>query len=139
MLAGIEEKREETFRIMNLLMEMGLKRENILLEFPTVGFHLFIFFKNPVSASDVKRLMMKVLEKLHLTRIPFYPRKIEESPYGDRVQLPLRVNRNTSRRSNFIRDLKTFDPEHYGADPDFSVLEEVEPIDGAWLKQYLHD
>jgi hypothetical protein len=120
-------------------MEMGLKRENMLLEFPTVGFHLFIFFKDPVPAADVKRLMMRVLEKLQLTHMPFYPRKIEEGPHGDRVQLPLRINRNTSKRSNFIRDLRAFDPEHYETDPDFSVLEEVEPIDGAWLKQYVHE
>ena len=116
-------------------MDIGLKRKNILQEFPTVCLHVLLCFKDPVPAAGVKRLMKAVLGKLHLTQMPFYPKKIEESPYGDQVQLPLRVNRNTSKRSNFIRDLKTFDPEHYEADPDFSVLEEVEPIDGAWLKQ----
>ena len=72
MLVGIEKKREETFRIMNLLMEMGLKRENILLEFPTVGFHLLIFFKDPAPAKDVKHLMKTVLEKLQLAQMPSY-------------------------------------------------------------------
>jgi hypothetical protein len=139
MRLGIEKKREETFRIMSLLMGMGLKRENILLEFPTVGFHLLIFFKDPAPARDVKYLMRTVLEKLQLSEMPFYPKKTEESPYGDRVQLPLRVNRNTSMRSNFIRDLKTFAPEHYEADPDFSVLEEVEPIDTAWLNRWVRE
>jgi len=139
MRLGIEKKREETFRIMNLLMEMGLKRENILLEFPTVGFHLLIFFKDSAPANDVKYLMRMVLEKLQLSEMPFYPRKTEEVPFGDRIQLPLRINRNTSRRSNFIRDLKGFDPEHYETDPDFSVLEEVEPIDIAWLYRWVHE
>jgi hypothetical protein len=138
MRLGIEKKREETFRIMNFLMGMGLKRENILLEFPTVGFHLLIFFKDPAPANDVKYLMRMVLEKLQLSEMPFYPRKTEEAPFGDRVQLPLRVNRNTSRRSKFIRDLKVFDPEHYETDPDFSVLEEVELIDVGWLNQWIH-
>jgi hypothetical protein len=139
MRLGIEKKREETFRIMNLLVGMGLKRENILLEFPTVGFHLLIFFKDPAPAKDLKYLMKTVLEKLQLTEMPFYPRKTEEVSYGDRVQLPLRVNRNTSRRSNFIRDLEAFDPDHYETDPDFSVLEEVEPIDTAWLYRWVRE
>jgi hypothetical protein len=139
MVVGIEKKREETFRIMNLLMEMGLKRENILLEFPTVGFHVLVFFKDPAPAKDVKYLMKTVLEKLELTQMPFYPKKTEEGPYGDRIQLPLRVNRNTSKRSVFIRELKTFDPERYEAEPDFSVLEEVELIDGAWLYRWVRE
>ena len=139
LLVGIEKKKEETLRIMNLLMEMGLKRENILLEFPTVGYHLLIFFKDPVPAKDVKTLMKTVLEKLQLTEMPFYPKKTEKGPYGDRVQLPLRVNRNTSRRSVFVRDLKTFDPERYEAEPDFSVLEEVEPVDVAWLNRWVRE
>jgi hypothetical protein len=71
--------------------------------------------------------------------MPFYPRNTEEGLYGDRIQLPLRVNRNTSRRSNFIRDLEAFDPEHYETDPDFSVLEEVEPIDTAWLYRWVRE
>lgn len=139
LLSGIEEKRKETLQIMRTLMEMGLKRQHILLEFPTVGFHLLIFFKNPVEAKQVKLLMGKVLMRTHLTHIPFYPKEIVESLWGDRIQLPLRINRNTSKRSNFIRDLQTFDPDHYDLNPDFSVLEEVEPIPDEWIDQWSRD
>jgi len=62
-------------------------------------------------------LMKKVLKRSNLTPIPFYPKEIIESPWGDRIQLPLRINRNTSKRSNFIRDLETFDPERYDPNP----------------------
>jgi hypothetical protein len=136
-LSGIEAKREETLRIMKTLLDMGLKRDNLLLEFPTVGFHILIFFKDPVAAKNVKHVMQKVLEKSGLTHIPFYPRKIEDRPYGDRVQLPLRINRNTSRRSNFIRDLEGFDPESYSDNPNFSVLEEIDPIDAEWVNHWV--
>ena len=136
LLLGIEEKRKETLQLMKTLMEMGLKRQHILLEFPTVGFHILIFFRNPVEAKQVKMLMEKVLKRSNLTHIPFYPKKIAESPWGDRIQLPLRINRNTSRRSNFIRDLETFDPEHYDPNPDFSVLEEVESVPDEWIDQW---
>ena len=136
LLSGIEEKRKETLQIMKTLMQMGLRRQHILLEFPTVGFHLLIFFKNPVEAKQVKMLMGNVLKGSHLTHIPFYPKKIVQSPWGDRIQLPLRINRNTARRSVFVRDLETFDPEHYDPNPDFSVLEEVESIPNEWIDQW---
>lgn len=139
LLSGIEEKRKETLQIMKTLMEMGLKRQQILLEFPTVGFHLLIFFKNPVEAKRVTVLMEKILKRSHLTHIPFYPKDIAESPWGDRVQLPLRINRNTSKRSNFIRDLETFDPEHYDPNPDFSVLEEVGSVPAEWMERWFRD
>lgn len=139
LLLGIEEKRKETLQLMKTLMEMGLKRQHILLEFPTVGFHILIFFRNPVEAKQVKMLMEKVLKRSNLTHIPFYPKKIAESPWGDRIQLPLRINRNTSRRSNFIRDLETFAPEHYDPNPDFSVLEEVESVPDEWIDQWSRD
>ena len=139
LLSGIEEKRKETLQVMKTLLEMGLKRQQILLEFPTVGFHLLIFFRNPVEAKQVKMIMEMVLKRSHLTHIPFYPKEIVGSPWGDRVQLPLRINRNTSRRSNFIRDLNTFDPEHYDSNPDFSVLEEVESISKERIDQWTRD
>ncbi len=139
LLPGIEEKRKETFEIMNSLMEMGLKRAQMLVEFPTVGFHLLIFFENPVEAKQVKMLMEKVLKQTHLTHIPFYPKEISGSPWGDRIQLPLRINRNTSKRSNFVKDLETFDPEHYDDNPDFSVMEEVEPVPDEWIDEWFRD
>lgn len=137
LLAGIEEKRKETRRIMKALLDMGLRREQLLLEFPTVGFHLFLFFREPVEAKQLKGIMQAVLDRCQLSQIPFYPKKVEEHRWGDRVQLPLRVNRNTSRRSNFIRDLESFDPEHYDSDPDFSILDGIELIDRTWLSQWV--
>ncbi len=133
----IDGKRKESLRIIDTLLNMGLNRRNTLVEFPTVGFHILVFFKDPVPATKVKRFMEQVLEKGDLTQIPFYPRKIEDRPYGDRVQLPLRINLNTLMRSNFIQDLEHFDPEHYRETPDFSVLEEVEPIDATWVNRWV--
>jgi hypothetical protein len=139
LVSGIEEKRKETLEIMKILMEMGLKHQQILLEFPTVGFHILIFFKNPVEAKRVEGVMKKVLKQANLTQIPFYPKDQVQNRWGDRIQLPLRINRNTSRRSNFVRDLKHFDPEHYDFNPDFSVLEEVEFISDEWIDQWTRD
>jgi len=131
-LPEIEGKRKETSLIMKTLIDMGLERQNMLLEFPTVGFHLFIFFASPVPAKALKSLMGFVLKRSDLEKMPFYPRKVD-APWGDRIQLPLRINRNTSKRSNFIHDLESFDPEHYDSEPDFSVLEKVAPINPAWV------
>ncbi|MFB3887300.1 MAG: hypothetical protein ACE144_18930 [Thermodesulfobacteriota bacterium] len=136
LLSGIEEKRKEAIRIVKTLMEMGLKRQQILLEFPTVGFHVVIFFMSPVEVRRLKELMETVLKRANLIKIPFYPKDHPKNRWGDRVQLPLRINRNTSRRSNFIRDLNRFDPENYDPNPDFAILEEVELIPDGWIDQW---
>ena len=131
----MDEKKRETARIMQTLMEMGLDRRNLLIEFPTVGFHLLLFFDQPVPANALKTVMRFVLRKSGLEQVPFYPRQVEDAPWGDRVQLPLRINLNTTRRSNFVQDLESFDPEHYAAEPDFSALEQVIPIHSGWVRE----
>ncbi len=134
-LPELEEKKKETALIMQFLRDMGLNNRNMLLEFPTVGFHLLIFFNEPVPAKELKALMRFILASSGLGHVPSYPRKTEDAPWGDRMQLPLRINLNTSKRSNFIRDLESFNPERYDEEPDFSVLEDVAPIDAGWLTQ----
>ena len=64
------------------------------------------------------------------------PKKVKDD-WGDRVQLPLRINLNTSRRSNFIRDLASFDPENYADEPDWAVLDQVVPIDSEWVQRMI--
>lgn len=135
LLLSMDAKRQETARIMQTLYGMGLDRRNMLVEFPTVGFHLLLFFQQAVPALAVKRVMKRVLTASGVEKIPFYPKKVEDSPWGDHVQLPLRINLNTSRRSNFVRDLASFDPEHYDPEPDFGILDAVEPISAEWVRK----
>jgi hypothetical protein len=134
-LPFLDEKKRETSRIIQTLLEMGLEQRNLLIEFPTVGFHLFLFFDGPVPAKDLKTLMGFILKRAGLPTIPFYPRKVDGSRWGDRVQLPLRINRNTSRRSNFVRDLESFDPKRYDDNPDFTILHDIVPIDAQWVSK----
>lgn len=136
LLLSMGSKKAEVFRVMETLTEMGLERRNLLLEFPTVGYHLFIFFEQPVPMQQLKTLMRFVLTRSGLERTPFYPRRTD-APWGDPIQLPLRINKNTAHRSNFIRNLETFDPEHYSSEPDFSVLEDVAPIHSEWFRTAL--
>lgn len=136
LLLSMDEKRQETKRIMHTLYGMGLERRNLLVEFPTVGYHLLLFFAQPVPGTSVKRIMKRVLNEANVDKIPFYPKKIEGSRWGDRVQLPLRINLNTSRRSTFVRDLDAFDPEHYDAEPDWTILDEVQPVSPEWVQRW---
>ncbi len=135
LLLSMGQKKRETALIMQTLMEMGLERRNMLVEFPTVGFHLLLPFDQPVPAKALKTVMGLVLAKSSLEGIPFYPRQVnDDAPWGDRVQLPLRVNLNTNHRSNFIRDLEAFDPENYSTEPDYAALDGVAPIDPRWVQ-----
>jgi len=137
-LSALEGKKKDTLLIMHTLEEMGLEPRNLLVEFPTVGYHLLLFFDEPVPAQALKKVMRFVLQRSGLESIPSYPRKVEEAPWGDRVQLPLRINLNTSRRSNFVSDLESFDPEHFSDQPDFDLLDTVVPISSAWLENVLN-
>ena len=114
---------------MNTLYHFGFKRENILIEFPTVGYHLLLFFTHPTPATVVKEFVRMTLEKSGLSETPFYPRTTEKGSYGDRIQLPFRINNNTGQRANLIAELDSFDPENYNPAPDFSPLEKITPID----------
>lgn len=118
LLRSMPAKKEETLRLVAALGETGLQADNLLVEFPTVGYHVLIFFTAPVPAGELKAAMAAILDRCHLADVPFYPRNLD-GPWGDRIQLPLRVNLNTGRRSNFVADLATFDPLHYPDDPDF--------------------
>ena len=136
-LPALEGKKRDTLLIMRTLEEMGVERRNLLVEFPTVGYHLLIFFDQPVSARALKKVMGLVLQRSGLEQIPFYPRKVDDTPWGDRVQLPLRINNNTSRRSNFVSDLESFDPEHYSDEPNFDLLDQIVPISSGWVSSVL--
>jgi hypothetical protein len=136
-LPTLKEKKRDTLLIMRTLEEMGIERRNMLIEFPTVGYHLLIFFDPPVSAQALKKVIRFVLQRSGLDQIPSYPKKVDDAPWGDRVQLPLRINLNTSRRSNFVSDLESFDPEQYNDQPNFDLLNDVVPISAAWVGSIL--
>ncbi|MDF1555481.1 MAG: hypothetical protein P1P84_20590 [Deferrisomatales bacterium] len=124
----IEGERAKTLRLMETLLDLGLRRENLLLEFPTVGFHLVLCFSEPVAVAPVRRFMQHALERAGLGGTPYYPKQSAPGAPGKPVQIPFRMNRNTGRRSNLIEDIETFDPDAYDPTPDFRPLERVIPL-----------
>lgn len=122
-------EKEKTKQVIDTLSKFGITDENILIEFPTVGYHLILSFLNPISASIVKKFMQMVLEESACSGTPFYPRTVKKGTLGDRVQLPFRINNNTHRRSNLVRDLDSFNPEAFDQTPDFFPLENIKPVD----------
>ena len=129
-------EREKTLRVISTLASVGIQRENILIEFPTVGYHLILYFTRPIPAVKVKRFMESTLGQSGLAETPFYPRSVEAGTTGDRIQLPFRMNTNTGRRANLISDLVSFDPENYDPEPDFSPLEGVRPVDAELIEAF---
>jgi len=121
-------EKEKTRRVIKTLLSFGIQTENMLIEFPTVGYHLVLSFSETLPAADVKQFMQLTLTESGLTDTPFYPRTAEAGTLGDRVQLPFRINNNTGRRSNLITDLESFDPENYNQTPDFTPLETIKPV-----------
>jgi len=121
-------EKEKTRRVIKTLLSFGIQTENMLIEFPTVGYHLVLSFSEPLAGIIVKNFMQLTLAESGLTDTPFYPRSVEAGTLGDRVQLPFRINNNTGRRSNLITDFESFDPQNYSQTPDFSPLKRMRPV-----------
>ena len=129
LLKKIALEKEKTRQVIKTLLSFGIQKENMLIEFPTVGYHLVLSFSQPLPATIVKKFVQLTLAESGLTDTPFYPRTIEKGTLGDRIQLPFRVNNNTGRRANLITDFESFDPQNYNQTPDFSPLKHIRPVD----------
>ena len=128
MVEKIALEKEKTRRVIKTLLSFGIQKENMLIEFPTVGYHLVLSFSQPLPAVTVKTFVQLALAESGLADTPFYPRTVEKGTLGDRVQLPFRINNNTGRRSNLITDFESFDPQSYSQTPDFSALKHIRPV-----------
>lgn len=132
MCRNLEAEQAQALRLQSLLRRLGLAPENMLVEFPTVGYHLLLFFDRPAPADRVKGLMGELLKAAGLPSRPYYP-YATDTPRGDMVRLPLRTNLYTGRRSIFLDDLAAFDPARYEPTPNLQVLRGIRPIDPAPL------
>ena len=136
LLAELSKKKGQVLMLRDTLMDLDIHEDQILVEFPTVGYHVVLFFDWPVPAQEAKTFARLALARAGLKYVaPFYP--ITTVGYGDMVRLPLRVNNLTDKRSVFISNLGTFDPAHYDPTPDFTPLERVRPISPAQFHRAL--
>ena len=120
-------KKKQAQALLNALEAMGISLNQVMVEFPTVGFHVLLFMAEPLPAPKAKLFAHLARDRAGLRfETPFYPS--ETGGRGDLVPLPLRRNQITGRRSNFVRDLSTFDPSNYSEEPDFVPLETVNPV-----------
>ena len=77
------------------------------------GYHVIVFFENPVDAAVAKRLCSEIRDKL--TTIPdeidieVFPKQEKVLNYGCVLKLPLGIHKVTGNRSEFL-DPETFEP-----------------------------
>lgn len=121
-------KKEQVQALLQALGELGVQSEQVLTEFPSVGYHVVLPLAKPLPIRQAKAFGRLAREKAGLRyETPFYPHEV--FGYGDMVRLPLRLNDLTGRRSNFLRNIASFDPAHYEQMPDFVPLERLRPIE----------
>ena len=126
-LEALSIKKKQAQALIRTLETMGISPNQVMVEFPTVGFHVLMFMAEPLPAPKAKLFAQLARDRAGLRfETPFYPN--ETGGRGDLVPLPLRRNLITGRRSNFVRDLSTFDPSNYSEEPDFVPLEMVNPV-----------
>ena len=102
-------KTEQVQALITTLGELGIAPDQVLVEFPTVGYHVVLSLSDALPVRQAKAFGRLARNQAGLQyEMPFYPEEV--SGHGDMVRLPLRLNNFTLHRSNFIRDLASFDP-----------------------------
>ncbi|MBI2916439.1 MAG: non-heme iron oxygenase ferredoxin subunit [Chloroflexi bacterium] len=129
-------KRDQVQALISALGHLGVQPDQVLVEFPTVGFHVVLPLAEPIPVREAKAFGRLARDRAGLRHeTPFYPHEV--SGYGDMVRLPLRLNDLTGQRSNFVRDIATFDPATYDQTPDFAPLEKLRPIEAKVMRSAL--
>lgn len=127
LIAKLRAKKEQVLALMSALDTLGVEPDQVLVEFPTVGYHVVLPFSRPLPVRQAKAFARLARDRAGLRyEMPLYPREVHG--YGDMVRLPLRFNESTGHRSNFVRDIRSFDPARYDQNPDFAPLESLRPI-----------
>lgn len=127
MLRQMEDLRPSALRAREALEHFGLSREQVLVEFSGTGYHLWVFYEEPIPAALAQRFMQRAQARAgsELVYKPRYPFERDR----DRVWLPLRVNHNQGMRSTFVEDLETFDPSQYPQEVNLRSLVTVQQVD----------
>ena len=133
LLKALVEMKVQVRLLLNTLSKFNIKDDQVLVEFPTIGYHVLLFFRKPLPVREAKAFARLAKEQSGLNfKMPFYPHKTRGQ--GDLVLLPLRRNPLTGMRSNFVRDLARFDPACYDETPDLVPLERVCTVDPETIK-----
>jgi len=110
-----ENAKQNAANLFNYLSDKELFRNAVLLEYTGGrGYHVWIFFKEKISAGVGQILCKKILEKTSL-KCEFFPKQSSltpQSPYGSLVRLPLGLHRKYGKVSELIfpKTLKAIQP-----------------------------
>ena len=92
-------------KLYDYLISKKLFRHSTLLEYTGGrGYHVWVFFKQKISAAAGKILCQKILDRCNLS-CEFFPKQTKlsaETPYGAAVRLPLGFHRKYSKPSQLI-------------------------------------
>lgn len=127
MLRQMEDLKPVALRARAALERSGLTRQQVLVEFSGTGYHLWLFYEEPVPAALIQRIMLGVQNRVGLgaSYKPRFPFEMDR----DRVWFPLRINLKQGIRSVFVADLEGFDPANYPQELDLRPLATVQQVD----------
>ena len=119
--------RKTASELINVSREMQL---DPILEFSGKrGYHILLFFENPIEASTAKSLCQKIKDGVVGVHgdvdIEVFPKQdsLPEGGFGNLLKLPLGIHQVVNKRSEFL-DPETFEPV---SDP-FSTLQNIKLI-----------
>lgn len=102
-MAKLREKVSEA--LTGLSNHLRIHSDQYLIEYSgSKGYHIWIFFENPVSSVKVYQMANVIKKELDLYDIETFPkqRELERESSGSAIKLPLGINRKTRNRCLFL-------------------------------------
>lgn len=100
-----ENSQQNATKLLNYLLNKPLFKNAVLLEYTGGrGYHVWIFFKEKISATAGRALCEKILEKTSF-KCEFFPKQCSlspQSPFGSLVRLPLGLHKKYGKVSELI-------------------------------------
>ena len=94
------------------------------------GYHVWVFFSNPVKASISRRLATIAIEKAGLSpsEVEVFPKQDQTDSFGNLVKLPLGIHKKTGKRCEFLDG--NFEP----VSDQLQFLNDVQTVDAASIE-----
>ena len=120
--------------ISGLSSSLKIKREQLLLEYSgSKGYHIWMFFENPVPTRSAYRMTQVIARELDLEGVELFPGQeyADAEHPGDMIKLPLSINRKTGLFCGFVDDNFEY------LEDQWKALREVQPISNTELENIL--
>jgi hypothetical protein len=105
-LDGEPEEQKRLEALAGMIYELFPDYERMIEDSGRRGFHIWIFFKEPIGAAYVQKLIKARLNSISIQNVEVFPKQTSltpEKPYGNLCKIPCGIHKVSGRRSIVIK------------------------------------